>query len=293
MKREKQKIGWVILLITILIFVLKVTLSPVKETIIFFPLHKEAQFIKAESQLNVTTSKISPYKYNLTYHLYSELDRSAYLRQDIGLLYRNGKLATIIGLKNWKQYSANLNQNDLIKDNDTAFYQAISYHYGEIQENSNITSVQTMSMDSLYVIKSKYSQTFNSFHIPQSELEKEWQDTLKPYIDNQLNAIWNKGMNELDINRHQYNLVIPLTELSTYKHKPLPGFTKRKSEEMIGKLWEGIYKNYLFGIKTEEGTSISPYGSTIPLLLFNRDKTEILVLIITKDFQPIILKQLI
>ncbi len=54
---------------------------------------------------------------------------------------------------------------------------------------------------------------------------------------------------------------------------------------------EGLYKNYLLGIKKENGTIVDPIDSLIPLILLNKNKKELLVLIYTKENEYVLFKQ--
>ncbi|MGE8204511.1 hypothetical protein ACQKP0_08090 [Heyndrickxia sp. NPDC080065] len=288
----KDKIKYFLVMsifITTLFIIIKIAFQSSKETIIFFPLHKEAQFNSAQTQISFVPG-MKQTNYKIDFSIHSELDRNAYLRQDIGLLFRNGKLIKIKGIGDWKQNTSILDQSNLLKDSGSGYYQAISFHYGEIHDNEAISSVQEMSNNYLYVIQSKFSPTFISFRTSRTKDELQWENTINQLIEKQLTEVWKHGMLSLGIDLNQY-LSIPITELANYNQRPLPGFTKMQSQEIIGKLWEGLYKNYLLGIKKEDGTSVHPLGSSVPLLLINRNRHELLVLIITKDLEPELLKQ--
>lgn len=275
----------------IVVFILlKTAINPNQEAIIFFPIHKDAQFLDAETEINIT--KQNKINYKIEYNIYSNLDRNAYLRQDIGLLFKNGKLILPIGIKTWKQNTSILRQSESKNENGSGYYDAVSFHYGEIQEKSKINSIQIMSADQLYVIQSKFDSQYISFHKPRTEKEKEWEHILKQVYEKQINTLWKNELTKLGVNINEYTS-IPLTSLPKYNDQPLPGFTKKQSQEIIGKLWEGLYKNYLLGIKKEDGTSVESLGSTVPLILINQNKKELIVLILTKNLEPILLKQLI
>ncbi|KYC95066.1 hypothetical protein B4102_1337 [Heyndrickxia sporothermodurans] len=289
----KKKYAIVIgIFIVILFLIIKTAKHPVQETITFFPLHKNAQFIDAETMLTLIPNKQNKSKYKIEYEIYSKLDRKAYLRQDIGLLFKNGRLIKPIGIKKWQQHSSKLTLNDTVNERDSGYYEAISFHYGEIQEKGMISSVQRMSFDKLYVIDSKFTPNLLSFHSAATKEEKQWEDTFNQMNKKQLDQLWIQAISKLGINRSQYH-TIPLSSLPNYNDRPLPGFTKNKSQEIIGKLWEGLYKNYLLGIKKEDGTSESLIGSTVPLLLFNKNNKELLIIFITKSQEPYLLKQII
>ena len=66
---------------------------------------------------------------------------------------------------------------------------------------------------------------------------------------------------------------------------------RQQTYEIIGHLMEGLYKNYLLGIKKENGTIVDPIDSLIPLILLNKNKKELLVLIYTKENEYVLFKQ--
>ena len=84
---------------------------------------------------------------------------------------------------------------------------------------------------------------------------------------------------------------IPLTSIYQYEEVPLPGFNKEQTQAIIGRLWEGLYKNYFLGVKKQDGTTIDPIGSTIPLILVSTDQTHLLVVSELKDDDIMLLKQ--
>ncbi len=70
-----------------------------EETIIFFPIDSSLHFEHASTHLKPEATGDSTY--TITWRVDSSLDQTAYLRQDVSLLYKNGKLAGT--LKNWRQ----------------------------------------------------------------------------------------------------------------------------------------------------------------------------------------------
>jgi len=99
-----------------------------------------------------------------------------------------------------------------------------------------------------------------------------------------------KAGQAFQVNLDQYK-IISLTDLPSKKNQWLAAFPPFKREEIVGKLWEGLYKNYVLGVKKEDGSTVSPQGSTIPLLLMAKNQREILVLFTLKDGTPIMLRQ--
>ena len=85
--------------------------------------------------------------------------------------------------------------------------------------------------------------------------------------------------------------MISLPDLPTQVNQIFRIFPKKKREELVGKLWEGIYKNYLLGVRKEDGSFVRPEGSSIPQLLVANNHREILFLFTLKDGTPIMLRQ--
>jgi hypothetical protein len=259
-----------------------------KETIIYFPLHPEAHFLDAGTALSAEPLHHSS-EYRVTWTVTSLLDRKAYLRQDAGLLYEDGKLKTVIGPTAWKQTSDSINETRIFTDEFSHLFDAIAFHYGEIHEKNKITSVQQMSKDSLYVMQPENNSLY-TFRKAKNSVEMQWEKDLNKKKQGYLQSLWKKGLEQWNLNPDSY-IVIPLTDLPRYSTEPLPGFNKSQSDQIIGRLWEGLYKQYVVGIKKENGTVISPINSTVPLILINRSQRELLVLIPTEQYGSFLLKQ--
>ncbi|MED1205135.1 hypothetical protein [Heyndrickxia acidicola] len=261
---------------------------PDKETIIYFPLHPKAHFLNAKTQLSAEPLNNSPF-YNINWSVTSLLDRKAYLRQDAGLLFEDGKLKSIIGPAEWKQTADTINETRTFTDKSSHLFQAIAFHYGEIHEKQKITSVQQMSHDSLYVIQTANNSLY-SFRQAQDSVQVQWERELNQKSQRYLHLLWKKGMEQWSLKADSYTS-IPLTDLYQYNSEPLPGFTRTQSDQIIGRLWEGLYKQYITGIKKEDGTVISPINSAVPLVLINPTLRELLVLIPTEQYGDFLLKQ--
>ena len=256
----------------------------VEETIIYFPIDSSLQFEHASTHL--VAKETGKGAYSLTWKVHSSLDQTAYLRQDVSLLYKNGKLEAT--LKNWKQNRQELSQSDKFKEKESGRYDAITFHYAELHPSDTIfTSAQQLSKDKLYAIS---TPDFQSFHNPLSEEQKEWKHVLDSVTKNITQNSLQKAKEHFHIDPDQYKM-ISLTDLPTRKNQWLSSFPSFQREEIVGKLWEGLYKNYVISIKKEDGTTLSPQGSTIPLLLVAKDKREVLVLFSSKDGTPYLLRQ--
>jgi hypothetical protein len=273
----------VLILVSALIYFLYV--KPVRETIIFFPIDPSLSFDSASTHLS---AKKSNNKYSITFSEQSVLNTDAYLRQDVSLLYKNGKLAGI--LKDWKQNTRSIQQQVSISEKESALFQGITFHYAEVHPTeTDIFSAQELTDDRLYVIHSPFSK-FQSFKRPISNEQKEWMLVLNQTANSVKSESLNQAVASFQLDRDRYRIA-PLTELKTKQAELLSGFTEARQKEIIGKLWEGLYRNYVLGIKKEDGSGISPMGSTIPLLLVSNDNKELLAVFTVSDGTPIILRQ--
>lgn len=255
-----------------------------KETIIFFPIDPSFYFEHASTHL--LSTQMTKDTYTVQWTVDSTLNEPAYLRQDLSLLYKNGKLTAIIN--KWKLHTQTLTQKKKLKESNIARYDAVTFHYAEIHRNEDTyTSVQQMSKANLYVIPGPF---INTFERPLSERQKQWQAIIDTNIATNTVANLNKTLQYFQLNKTHYH-IYSLTDLPTKANQIFQAFPNAKQEEIIGKLWEGIYKNYILGIKKEDGSLVRPEGSSIPQLLVANDHTEILVLFTLEDGTPIILRQ--
>jgi hypothetical protein len=257
-----------------------------EESLIFFPIDPTVQFTEALTNISLYDQKDND-EYTVKWLAQSRLDRKAYLRQDISLLYEDGKL--IGTFSRWKENSKNIKQSKKVKGEDSSYYEAISFHHAEIHYPDDvIKSRQLMSSDHLYVIDSPLSP-LESFKVPETELQKEWREILNNTRYQQLYYVWNSLIEEYQIKSNNYFL-LPLTSLVKFNNKPLPNLSLAKSEKAIGGLWEGIYKNYFLGIKNS-GSITSPIGSSLPLILLDKKGTHFIILFESHDGKKVQLLQ--
>ncbi|MCA1054825.1 hypothetical protein LCM10_07475 [Rossellomorea aquimaris] len=258
-----------------------------RESIIFFPINEDVTYESASTLLTLQPEKKNQH-YEVNWKTSSKLDTPAYLRQDVGFLFINGRLKG--KMNEWEQDTDQIVQEETIKGKESSLLQALSFHYSEIHDDDEkYTSSQKMTEDRLYVIDSNFSP-LNSFRKPGNDAEKEWKSILDRVSSQQLDFLWEKGIESLGIQVEEYH-AFPLTELPAMENEPLEGFDKMSWERLIGNLWEGLYKNYYLGIKKEDGTIVDSLDSTIPLILIKKDKKEVLVLLIDNKGAPSLLKQ--
>jgi len=255
------------------------------ESITYFPLDTEAQFLDAKTKImNIKTNQNH---YQFSVESYSRLDRAAFLRQDIALIFASGILIGKLG--EWEESTDSLELSGTFFEKDNQIVRALSFHYAELHSKGTITSSQKMSDDFLYIIPTALPSLV-SFHTPSNEEETGWKEVL----DKKENQIISKNLKEairqLNIDLAEF-YIIPLPRLANYQKQPLPSFSKQKSDEIIGQLWEGLYKNYYLGIRKQNGQLIPPIGSTLPIILLSKTKQYLYVIFQTADNEFISLKQ--
>ncbi|KFZ42134.1 hypothetical protein CS060_13220 [Anoxybacillus flavithermus] len=259
---------------------------PTRETIMFFPIDPTVRFTTAATKLSLQPKKKET-RYVVNWIVTSSLDRTAYLRQDISLLFANGRL--ISTQSKWKENGKNIIQQKQMKQKGSRLFQAISYHQGELHNGNDIRSSQKMSGDVLYVIDSSFAP-LQSFRKPTTAEQKTWANTLNKQTQTIVNKVTNQ-MDDIFEKDDYYHLYLP--ELVQYNEQPFMDLTTNETETMIGNLWEGLYKNYFLGIKKQNGSIESPIGSTVPLILIKKDYSKLFVVTEAADGELVILKQLL
>src|SRR5699024_9581907 len=125
-------IFFIAILMTITITLINKQTAPV---ITYFPYADDINFSNHSTHLYTTDKKDETH---LNWRIYSQTAKPLYLRQDVGLLFRNSKLVGI--LNKWQQNSEVVEQKSKIKKQPDSTYQAISFHFGEIHLNEDINS---------------------------------------------------------------------------------------------------------------------------------------------------------
>ena len=282
---KKQRINFLILIFsTIMISFYLFYSKQSKEAIIFFPIDPTHYFEYATTHLVPIQSDQNTY--SIEWKIDSTLNEPAYLRQDISLLYKNGQLHAV--LNKWKQHTQTISQKKKLENHENARYDAISFHYAELHRNEQIyTSVQQMSKARLYTLT---TPSFEVFERPVSELQRQWKNSLDTSTNAKTESALDKALVSFQLNKEQYQS-LSLTDLPTKANQTFQIFPKKKREELIGKLWEGLYKNYFLGVRKEDGTLVSPEGSSIPQILIANNHREMLILFTLKDGTAIMLQQ--
>ncbi|MGP4080882.1 hypothetical protein ACTWQL_13295 [Pseudalkalibacillus sp. R45] len=263
--------------------------SKVKESIIYFPIDPSVTFTSADTKVILLEEKDED-EYEIQWKVNSTLGKEAYLRQDISLLYEDGMLKDT--MSKWVENTDTLQQNKIVTNEDSGHFEAISFHHAELHyPNDIIKSAQTMSYDQLYVIDTPL-QPLESFKTPENEEDLNNKKMLDHATNQQLKVVWHNLIRHYNVSIENY-YVLPLTKLYDYSKLPLPGLSKEKTDQVIGGLWEGIYKNYFLGVKSPNGEIESPIGSSLPLILISKDMTHLMLLTETKSGQNVQLIQYI
>ncbi len=251
-----------------------------EESFTYFPADPNASFQSAATTLSLL--KKTDAQYLLQWNTDSLLDRKAYLRQDISLLFTNGVLSGKIG-ETWKQQVAQITLTQKTANQESANFKSISFH-----ENGHITSVQSITNDELYVVDSNFSP-LHSFRKAVTTEEIEWKVVLDKLTHKKINASIENAVQTYSINKRHYSFFL----LTDFTNKALPGFNSQDSNAVIGRLWEGIYKNYFLGIRKKDGTYEEPIGSTIPVILVAKDKSHLIVISELRNGEIMLLRQVI
>jgi hypothetical protein len=285
---KKYIIMLIVLLALISILILGfIKRETIKEAIIYFPLDETVNFTAAKTTLTLL-KQTDEDEYTVKWSTAAELEKPVYLRHDISLLYEDGYL--IDTFSKWKENANELEQIKRINSEDSSHFQSISFHHAEIHyPNDIIKSSQTMSYDGLYVIDSPMSP-LESFKKPETKQEEEWQKILDHAKNQHIQVVWESLLRYYQIPVQKYTM-ISLTNLHYYNAAPFPGLTQQQTNEAVGRLWEGIYKNYFLGYKKQNGQVVSPIGSSIPLILVDKQGTHLIVLFQLHDGSKVQLLQ--
>lgn len=255
------------------------------QTITYFPIDPEESFTKAQTKISAKKEQPN-HSYSIDWASHSNSNTEVYLRQDVSLLFENGRLKGVAS--KWKEDHKTIQLEKQLQGKSSNHYQSISFHHGEIHDpNGQIKGMQHMSDAELYVVDAPDGQ-IESFSEPANQLTAEWKDTLDLSTKQQLLDHWNQLMNHYQIDKTDYKS-IPLTTLSRYNEKNLPNMTQEETDQVIGRLWEGLYKNYIVPVSSGKSDTSSSF---IPMVLLAKDKSHLLVLYQLDGEQQKLIQQL-
>lgn len=246
-----------------------VFIQPAAPVIIHFPLSSQFNLQKTETNLIWKEDSKQP---EISWKTHSLSDKPVYLRQDAALLFENGRLKA--ALSKWKEDTAAVDMEQAIPIRESARLEALAFHHGEIHTGSDkIESIQAMSADLLYAVK-KADGSLSAFKEPAGADETAWEKQLNDRTKQDLLYEWNLLTQHFQIDVTHYQ-TIPLTELSKYNYEPLHGLNQQQTNDIIGKLWEGLYKNYIIRASASAGSSGNNW---MPLVLIDKKNTHLIVL---------------
>ncbi|ADU29923.1 hypothetical protein [Evansella cellulosilytica] len=281
LKKSKTMIFFILAIITLLFILLPVgeTTTNLSEALIYFPEDDKLTFIESNSNVKLLELK-DENEYILEWSFDSLTDEQVYLRQDISLLFENGVLVDLMN-------HSEMNADKVIGDKqyygeDSGKHEMITLHYAEVHHSDEvIKSKRIITSDLLYIIDSPLSPIM-TFKKPSTTMESRSKDLLDSIIDQQLSYIYDGLIKEFNIDKSQYE-EIPFTEIVKYNDDVLPSFSKEETSEIVGRLWEGLYRNYVLGINTFNDKEYDPIGNSLPLVLLHKGGGHLMVLFETAD----------
>lgn len=242
-----------------------------RPTVSFFPLDAESRISEADTKINLLDGKGDD-AYTIEWTINSKSDKTMYLRQDVSLLFENGRLRGV--RSKWAQNTDLISIREKLPSEDSSYFQSISYHHGENHYPGDvIKSVQRMTYDDLYVIDSP-TTPLTAFTTPENEYQAEWKELLDRSSKQQLLFHWHQLLHHFQIDSGDY-MMLSLLDLQKYSDKPLTGFSQEQTDNIVGRLWEGIYKNYVIPVSDSENGKLDSY---VPLILIDKEKETLLVL---------------
>ncbi|MFN7251205.1 MAG: hypothetical protein ACK4M9_10475 [Anaerobacillus sp.] len=249
------------------------------ETITHLPIDEKNKFLNANTSINLINQNDED-EYTLEWKTNSEIDEKLSISHDISLLFEDGRLKET--LAKTKQNSNELDQTAKIAGEDSGHYEAITFHYGQLDYPNDIKkSVQTMSYDQIYILDSPLS-TIEFFKSPKSPSEEEGKRVLDTIIKQNLEYTWEELIDFFEINIKNYHSV-PLTSLYEYNYLSLPNITMEETQEMVAYTWTSLYQHYFLGIQKYDGKTVSPIGSSVPLILYHNTYSHIIIVFTSKD----------
>ena len=267
-----KKIVLAIISICAFVFVIYFIQKEPITTMKYFPIDESHYFAKAATYILYLQSDEN---HNVQWITESKSNKNSYLRQDISLLYENGKFK---GIQNkWEQNVTEILLQQSYKQTKSSLLQTISFHHGEIHyKDESIKSIQKMTNDHLYFVNS--DEEITTFHTPSTKTDKKWAKTLNHITKKHLVNDWNDIIEHYGIQRKNY-VEIPLTALFQFDEQPITGLSMKETDQIIGQLWEGIYENYV----TLLTDNSKQHAHSVPLILMAKDNSHLLVLFQLND----------
>lgn len=157
------------------------------------------------------------------------------MRQDVGLLFENGKLAGV--MNKWMHPGRSLIQEKTLILQPNKQLDAVSFHFAELHDNE-ITSTFKLSG-----IRSYTSNSFELFSFPKNEKEIQSRSVAITDTSQVLKRVWADAKQQLSIPADQY-IEVPLTALPNADLSTINGLSEdkkgRRSSAGSGKVFTVI-----------------------------------------------------
>ncbi len=268
----------VLCVITVLFLLMMMYTNSSVTTVKYFPIDEEAIFTDAETGFSALEETPPTFAWSTT----STSSESMYLRQDIGLLFENGLFKGI--QSKWQQNEQTISQSQSFMPKKAAYLQALTFHHGELHhEKDTITSIQKLTTAEGYILKIKQAFTFAQNPEEQSNVKQ-----LREITENNVQKNKQALMDYFAIQQSEYD-VYTLMELAQFEDTSLLNFSKEETERIIGRLWEGLYKNYVLPLKEKENKT---FQHAMPLILVAKDGSHLFVLFELHDGKKQLIQQL-
>lgn len=251
-----------------------------QESITYFPDDSALHYQSAETTLSMAARPAV----KLSWQVESAVNKKVYLRQDLSLLYRNNRLYAI--MNHWQTRTALLSQKKQFSP-AAGLYEALSIHHAERHRNDLILGKDKLSSDAIIIENS--AGEWSAFKKPGSEEQSQRQKIYTERMRQERQTILKRAASiyHLDLSRfHKMALIdLPLG------NEPIAGFDQKTTHRVISQLWEGLYKNMVFGIRMGPHETINPVNSAMPLLLIDKKQRQLFVIIETSGGKIAMLRQ--
>ncbi|WP_176759229.1 hypothetical protein [Pelagirhabdus alkalitolerans] len=254
--------------------------SSIPTSLTYYPIDEKNQITESSTSILLKDNIQTP---SIEWSVTSSSNIPVYLRQDVGLLYKNGRLKGI--MSKWKENERDISQMSAFDHHQDALYESLSFHYGERHTDSkSINSFHTLTHDQAFVYS--INQKYQSFKEPKNQTEKHIQTLVRQDALERLNREWKNLIHHFNINQDEY-WAVPLIELTKQEHEYFNTFSEETKTKVIGQLFEGLYKHYIipFSQDTDHTTSY------MPLILISKQLDELLVLFTNVNQEPEMLIQ--
>ncbi|GGK20469.1 hypothetical protein GCM10010965_11870 [Caldalkalibacillus thermarum] len=255
----------------------KVALAKTNAEFPAYPINPRIQFVHNAATFSL--QKLKKDRYTLRLAIESMTNIPVDQRLDLTLLFTNGTLAGYFVTKGHGQDT--LREEHLLEGNESAKYEAITYHYAVQIQNTGKVSQNAMSYDHVYLLSSALSQP-TLFRQPKTNTQKQWQRILDHAIKQQKKYEQKQLLQKFKLTEQDY-FIYPLDELTVYANDHLPTFSAQETKELLGHIWHQLYIHYVLGQVQDKRYPIDTRGSHMPLVVIARDHSHFHLLFRTRS----------